>query len=547
MLRSRPYLNQPTSSYITSLEIVSQKRFYLLNRPGPTVFVVKERSALDDVTFKVILGSILQCSCHTRSYRVRKDREGLHCEHLVFVIVKVLKLPQTNPLSWQESITDAEITSILSGSHFTESHRRFKRDKQKSVDGTDETSSDDALHCKDRATITERKAIIDGDNHCPICQETISKVQLEEGELCFCQNRCGTNFHIKCMKILQNYNMKQNKPLQCPLCRSIFDLEKGKEKMNTENENRKTSLSRRKNYFIKCSACGSKISGESHFFRCIICKEHDCCSICFRRTIGICSENDHIFLEATCSEYPKWNWTPPAKRFLKRHYSRPNQLLEVEHRELTVNDYDLLISLDDTNESYIFTHLLGAFPESCNLRDQTCCFCGRPVSNGIIRRMPCGKHFSHDVCLLSILMDNHYHDKLYEMNCIECSVEYFPSLKRKPYLIEKQAPNIDMKKAQISLSKETQFSQDNTVSIIGKKITGSYITNIKCIHNHILPDLRRRDKSRRQKNSYKNIRKSDPYQSINLDHSLASCIQSRMYIHSKSRKPPSNQTVSNKK
>ena len=161
--------------------------------------------------------------------------------------------------------------------------------------------------------------------------------------------------------------------------------------------------------------------------------------------------------------------------------------------------------------------------------------------------MPCGNHFSHDVCLLSVLMDNHSHDKLYEMKCVECNVECFPSLQRKPYLIEKQAPNIDIKKAQISLSKETQYSQDNTVSIVGKKIASSHITNIKCIHNHILPDLRRRDKSRRQKNSYKNIRKSGPYHSINLDHSLSSCIQSRMYIHSKSSKPPSNQTVSNKK
>lgn len=141
---------------------------FLLQECGPTAFMVKVADAEDGEEgadgaehrsgegahggrnrragdqgkkFKVQIGGSMECSC--------KSKGELPCVHLLFVLVKLLRVPMENPLVWQASLLDGEVEQILRG--------RFKpmAEKKKKPD-----AHTDAV---------ERKEI-DEDDICAICQ-----------------------------------------------------------------------------------------------------------------------------------------------------------------------------------------------------------------------------------------------------------------------------------------------------------------------------------------------------------------------------------------
>ena len=74
---------------------------------GPTVFVIKQAEV--ERPFKVYIGDNQRCSCGGGEGR------GALCMHLMYVMIKVLRVPDNNPLSWQLSLVDSEVTNILAG------------------------------------------------------------------------------------------------------------------------------------------------------------------------------------------------------------------------------------------------------------------------------------------------------------------------------------------------------------------------------------------------------------------------------------------------
>jgi hypothetical protein len=55
---------------------------------------------------KVQIGSRQSCSC---SHPI--DEKGV-CIHILFVMVKVLRISPENPVVWQKSLNDAEIEQV---------------------------------------------------------------------------------------------------------------------------------------------------------------------------------------------------------------------------------------------------------------------------------------------------------------------------------------------------------------------------------------------------------------------------------------------------
>ncbi|KAG8515657.1 E3 ubiquitin-protein ligase ZSWIM2, partial [Galemys pyrenaicus] len=78
---------------------------------------------------------------------------------------------------------------------------------------------DENVHVEDDGYIKQKE--IGSEDICPICQEVLLEKKLP---VTFCRFGCGNSVHIKCMKILTNYQdmISNTSMLKCPLCRKEF-------------------------------------------------------------------------------------------------------------------------------------------------------------------------------------------------------------------------------------------------------------------------------------------------------------------------------------
>ena len=94
-------------------------RMFLVHRPGPTSFVVSEGGGGGDAEgepprarprpkYKVFIGQTQDCNCDV-AVRGRGP-----CVHVLFAMLKVLRVPRDDPMVWQTSLTETEIQPIES-------------------------------------------------------------------------------------------------------------------------------------------------------------------------------------------------------------------------------------------------------------------------------------------------------------------------------------------------------------------------------------------------------------------------------------------------
>lgn len=140
--------------------------------PGPTSFIVKE-SGLSS-KFKVALGGKSSCSCPG----FRSDDEL--CTHILWVLLRKLRVPRSNPINHQKSLVPRELDQILCGA---------RRDPGA---GAAVSQSDAGSAAEARPTVTVKD--VTEDDVCPICQEEL----LETGDpLTHCRHGCGGSVHLK--------------------------------------------------------------------------------------------------------------------------------------------------------------------------------------------------------------------------------------------------------------------------------------------------------------------------------------------------------------
>ncbi len=165
--REAPWRAKPPDGWDERVAALQGARMYLVQECGPTTFMIKEASAEEnqeegrehehednelrlrrrgaDRKFKVQIGGLLGCSCKTK-------HDG-SCKHLLFVLLKLLRVSPENPLAWQAALLDNEVEQILRGRHNPVQEKR--RAPSERANG-------------DRPTV-EQKPIEEGDV-CAICQ-----------------------------------------------------------------------------------------------------------------------------------------------------------------------------------------------------------------------------------------------------------------------------------------------------------------------------------------------------------------------------------------
>ncbi|MEW5298888.1 MAG: hypothetical protein WDW36_001962 [Sanguina aurantia] len=130
------------------------------------------------------------------------------CLHTLFVLVKVLRVPPSNPLVWQLSLTDRELEEALRCSILPQMLPKAQRGKR-SGETADDLANGAAVK---RRTVEEEEP-------CPICYDGMAGAALEM--LVWCRQGCGHNVHGKCMGVWADHQVRSlGKELTCPMCRT---------------------------------------------------------------------------------------------------------------------------------------------------------------------------------------------------------------------------------------------------------------------------------------------------------------------------------------
>ncbi|XP_006878831.1 PREDICTED: E3 ubiquitin-protein ligase ZSWIM2 [Elephantulus edwardii] len=266
-------------------DLALSSSIYLLREMGPTGFLLREEEP-DNRDFRVFLGNPHSCSCPT----FLKERDL--CKHICWVLLKKFKLPRNHESALQLGLMEGEISDLLRGIHRVHTPQP-------------ETNEENTYAEKD-GYIKQKE--IDSEDICSICQEVLLEKKLP---VTFCRYGCGNSIHIKCMKILADYQDTTTNTvmLKCPLCRREFAplnliLEEFKNSSKLVTAAEKERLD--KHLGIPCNNC-KQFPIEGTCYKCTKCIEYHLCQECFDN----CCHFSHIFLYR---EKRNQKWRPLEER-----------------------------------------------------------------------------------------------------------------------------------------------------------------------------------------------------------------------------------------
>ena len=168
-MRASSYATKPSLRFAELKESLLSKTFYVVKKCGPTVFDVKDE---EGEIFRVVLGNLHECNCNAS----KSTLDSVLCIHKVFILLKVMRVDEKCPLSWQCGLTDGEIVNMLEGA-FTVKVPKPRRtylhkelSENISCSSRDESSS--VAPCATRQEVSNSE-----DDICPICQDLMSTDQ----------------------------------------------------------------------------------------------------------------------------------------------------------------------------------------------------------------------------------------------------------------------------------------------------------------------------------------------------------------------------------
>ncbi|CAF1622690.1 unnamed protein product [Rotaria sordida] len=191
----------------------------------------------------------------------------------------------------------------------------------------------------DDGSDVEQRSINENDV-CSICQE---EFLIKKLPITYCRHGCGNNVHVKCMKVWLDHQVSTGeKTVKCPLCRETFGTpEQLKQEFRISGAQQAEKSSIHLGYSChRCRAC--PITDKC--YKCTICHDYFLCQTCFNLNI----HNEHNF---DYREKSFQCWKSATREHLNALPSALRQMLA--NREITENDYDILLQLDNAQNAAI--------------------------------------------------------------------------------------------------------------------------------------------------------------------------------------------------
>lgn len=418
--RSIPYTSKPSDFQQELLEQLQSVKLLLLQRIGPCVFKIRDDD--HDNLFTTTIGNPHRCSCHS----IKKMTTDSMCIHILYVLIKILRIPTASPLWFQMSLIDTEINQILIGIMDSNEKSKKYRGRRHSVSLTNAS-----LGGIQREVLNENS-----DHTCPICYDEISSNQ----KLTWCRKMCGKNIHSRCMQSYAQYIQSTKQPVLCPLCRHEWDMHSFRKDCMNKFDLSLSCIP------IKCVICKTKV--KDIFYRCVECslykkltEKHctitDFCRSCFRHSLLEKSHLDHHFLESDgrVKTVEDVVWIPVKNPCFRDDNS---DILRLQHRELSNADYETLLNLDKHFMISLPSHILSSMKivsEEDLINPKVCVSCQSSKIDSTYY-LPCND-FIHRSCLLELITDksNDTFVPEFNMTC-PCGYRIFRGLSRSVYKLK---------------------------------------------------------------------------------------------------------------
>eukprot|EP01138_Halocafeteria_seosinensis_P007386 gb/GECG01007551.1/.p1 GENE.gb/GECG01007551.1/~~gb/GECG01007551.1/.p1 ORF type:complete len:708 (+),score=73.91 gb/GECG01007551.1/:1-2124(+) len=465
------------------LKIVMEKlrncRLFLLKEQGPLSFVV--RAEEEHKPSRVTLSSLTPskcCSCKNSKFGV--------CLHIVFVLVRIFQLEENDPVLVNQSLSERELQHLTDNRERLAEERRQRQQEQQERDQHQKERKEDIdanpmTVCKGSRPVRK----LDPEEVCPICQIDI----IPEEFLTFCHS-CEKHAHVKCMKAWAEHRNSHNEAVTCPLCRHEWG-EAPEVLRRLQEDLKEKSRKKPKNvhFGTVCVECGTKPLYGSRY-RCIECDEADLCSRCFHR----CRHKGHAIVRKDRPGNCAWIPAPRECDGTSNMQPLPESLQELEHREITHEDYERLLELDRINSSpELFQYLSNCIQQwsrkdgtrlktaTTRFDEQTCVHCGMNVRLLVTDDsgccvLPC-YHLIHKNCL-----EDHFRGKHYRCPALSCQHKVIlPGLilntnvvGRKKANSSPSSPNGSDKENCTSFDRPNTEHSDVSLDIRGASIVGSH-------------------------------------------------------------------------
>jgi Ring finger domain/SWIM zinc finger len=180
------------------------QRLYLVQPPNQNEYTIMGSTGN---IYTVTISNLVNCTCPDHA-------KGHVCKHILFVMLKVVGLPDTSPLIYQAALVNSELQEISQkletrmarmGGGVMANARVQQAYRELTMPNTAAPKDDDG-----------KRQPIEGD--CPICFDDLLT---SKESLVYCRAVCGANFHAACMDHWKTG--KHGAGITCPNCRSPWE------------------------------------------------------------------------------------------------------------------------------------------------------------------------------------------------------------------------------------------------------------------------------------------------------------------------------------
>jgi hypothetical protein len=347
---------------------------HLFTHSLDSLFIAQDDSS-SETKYRVTIGE-QKCSC-TGSKREL-------CVHILFVMLRIFRVPATHEMLGKTALSEYELSQLIDR-QFVERERRIQappsstssflaRSRSRlSASSSTAGESDTAAKALPSGAVAPKP--LSADDCCPICQEELQATEA----LTYCQSSCGNHIHAKCMEVWAkncvDTRQAATNPISCPLCRakwhvatmdelrmdlSLASKQSGAGAAAAGSGKGKKSAPSSLRLNLLCSSCAAPIT-HVHF-RCVLCPTYDSCGVCFRRQRH---PRAHAMVRRHEGQRDATHWevaVAPQNSHEGIARQRQEILAALQHRELTMADYDLLLQLDASASVTMHEHLASTLP-----------------------------------------------------------------------------------------------------------------------------------------------------------------------------------------
>lgn len=195
--------DKPSQAVRDRIERAVSQRMYLISRSDKSEHE-KEFTVLGSVgnVYTVNVSHKPRCSCPD-------FEKGNLCKHILFVLLKVLRLPPDSQLIYQVALLTHELTEIFSKAPANPTHAVMA---SHSVQRKYQELTNSNGHANGHGP--EKRKPAEGD--CPICYEEMTTKE----PLVWCELGCGNNVHAACFQQWSLTKSRNGEEISCVYCRA---------------------------------------------------------------------------------------------------------------------------------------------------------------------------------------------------------------------------------------------------------------------------------------------------------------------------------------